>query len=66
MSTGLRCGVCDYGTDKSSSLKVHEEMHAGVRYHCLNCIHKQKIRSTLQMHIRTIHETYKDFKSTSI
>jgi hypothetical protein len=49
----FECGVCDYGTDKSSSLKVHEEMHAGVRYHCLNCIHKQKIRSTLQMHIRT-------------
>jgi transcription elongation factor Elf1 len=58
----FECGVCDYGTDKSSSMEVHEEMHAGVRYHCPNCIHKQEIRLTFQMRIRTIHETHKDFK----
>jgi KRAB domain-containing zinc finger protein len=54
--------VCDYGTDKSDHMKQHKEMHAGVRYHCPQCTHASSTRSSLQMHIRTIHEERKDFE----
>jgi uncharacterized Zn-finger protein len=56
------CDTCDYGTDHSSRMKRHKDMHAGVRYHCPECTHASTTRSSLQVHIRTVHEERKDFK----
>jgi KRAB domain-containing zinc finger protein len=58
----FECDVCDYGTDDSGNMKRHEEMHAGVRYHCPQCTHASTTRYNLQKHIRTIHEERKDFE----
>jgi hypothetical protein len=58
----FECDSCDYGTDHSTSMKRHKDMHAGVRYHCPECTHTSTTRSTFQVHIRTVHEERKDFE----
>jgi KRAB domain-containing zinc finger protein len=58
----FECDVCDYGTDQSGRMKIHDEMHAGVRYHCPNCAHASTAKTDLQRHIRTVHEKRKDFE----
>jgi uncharacterized Zn-finger protein len=54
--------VCDYGTDASRTMKRHEDVHAGVCYHCPHCAHQSPRRSSLQLHIRTVHDKRKDFE----
>jgi uncharacterized Zn-finger protein len=56
------CDNCDYGTEHSGRMKTHEDMHAGVRYHCPQCTHASTTRGDLQVHIRTVHEECKDFE----
>jgi uncharacterized Zn-finger protein len=58
----FECDVCDYGTDHSGCMKQHKDNHAGVRYHCPQCTHASTTRSSLQRHIRNIHEERKDFE----
>jgi uncharacterized Zn-finger protein len=58
----FECGMCDYGTDHSTSMKRHKDMHAGVRYDCPQCTHASATRGNLQVHIRTIHEERKDLE----
>jgi hypothetical protein len=58
----FECDVCDYGTDHCGRMKSHEDMHAGVRYHCPRCTHASTTNSGLQVHIRNVHENRKDYE----
>jgi uncharacterized Zn-finger protein len=58
----LECDVCDYGTDHSNHMKRHEDVHAGVRYHCPKCTHQSTTRRHLQIHISTVHDKRRDFE----
>jgi hypothetical protein len=58
----FECDLYDYGTDCTDAMKKHEEMHAGVRYHCPKCTHASTVTSNLQTHISTVHEELKEFE----
>jgi uncharacterized Zn-finger protein len=58
----FECDVCDYGTDNSTSIKRHEENHAGVRYLCPTCSREFTENGSLQQHVRNVHDMRKDFE----
>jgi uncharacterized C2H2 Zn-finger protein len=58
----FECQMCDYGTDKTSAFKIHQDMHAGVRYPCYECSREFASSWDLKRHIRTTHNHHEGFK----